>query len=62
MNWGSRSISVKVVTRGQSDVTAGRGHRPRNGVASGSWNSQGNGIILVVSIKNTLLLTLISAQ
>ena len=58
MNWGSRSISVKDVTRGQSDVTAGRGQRPRNVVASGSWKSQGNRIVLVVSIKNTFLLTL----
>ena len=34
------------------------GHRPRNVVASGSWNSRGNRIVLVVSIKNTFQLTL----
>ena len=34
------------------------GHRPRNVVASGSWNSQGNRVVLVVSIKNTFQLTL----
>lgn len=41
MNWGGRSISVKDVTRGQSDVTAGRG--PQAKECGGLWKLEQSG-------------------